>query len=230
MKIKAFTFVEILISITIIWIITSYGLYSFMNFYDNKRLNDKISYLSDIINENDKLVKNKAVYDYSINIKLDSKNIVVYKNIFDEKNYQTIDIIWNSWTINFIKEVVSDSIFLKKYKNWKLSYLTWTSQENLETDLIWNNNYKFTSYLSWSNISFLNDIEVVYLDKSEDFKDSGVYIEKIEDSGLNIINDLYIKNINNNISFFDSTTELNTNEVRIYINNWRNSNYLTIKK
>lgn len=230
MKIKAFTFVEILISITIIWIITSYGLYSFMNFYDNKRLNGKISYLSDIINENNKLVKNKEIYDYSINIKQYSKNIVIYKNIFDEKNYQTIDIIWNSWTINFIKEEVSDSIFLKKYKNWKLSYLTWTNQENIDTDLIWNNNYKFTSYLSWSNISFLNDIDIVHLDKNEEIKDSGVFIEKIEDAESNIINDLYIKNINNNISFFDSTTELNTYQVRIYINNWRNSNYLTIKK
>lgn len=230
MKIKAFTFVEILISITIIWITTSYWLYSFFNFYDSQELNNKIWYLDEYIKDKNKEVKNKKIYDYSIELRSWNNYLIYYSDIFEIDNYQKIEVNNSSGTINLTKQNPSDEINTKIFKNSKLFYNSGTNSHKIDLDIQKFNDYKIISYLSWSIYSYLNDIELVYLDKNSQIKDSEVFIEKITYSWWLNLDNIEIKNINNYISFYSSWSELNTENINIHLNNWKNSNYITIKK
>ncbi|MDF1682426.1 MAG: prepilin-type N-terminal cleavage/methylation domain-containing protein [Patescibacteria group bacterium] len=90
MKIKAFTFIEILISISIVSIIGTYSLYSFFNFYESQNINNKIVEINSIFQEKDRDIKNKKIYDYEIDINKNDKSIIIYTDIYDNNENQKL--------------------------------------------------------------------------------------------------------------------------------------------
>ncbi|MDR1988487.1 MAG: prepilin-type N-terminal cleavage/methylation domain-containing protein [Candidatus Peribacteria bacterium] len=77
-KKKAFTFAELIVSITIIALISVASVSGFFSFLENREVNSKLNNFTEKIKELDKKVQNMEIFKYEISFNPDS--FVVYEN------------------------------------------------------------------------------------------------------------------------------------------------------
>ncbi|PZM86739.1 hypothetical protein DLH72_00175 [Candidatus Gracilibacteria bacterium] len=208
MQNKGFTFIELLIVITIIGIVGIFSVGSFVNFYKNKEFTSKINNLEIFLKKEDLKVKNKEVFDYEIKFEKSRSFFVVYEDIFEEKglklnfkNNSQISLKANNELENILdnKKIITDIYkngrFIKQIKleknNLKIDYKE-NTEDKREKLIEENKNYEFKFYLE--NKEKLNNLIINKFDLEEN-----LLLKDISDSKekINSFNNLKIINIFN---------------------------------
>jgi type II secretory pathway pseudopilin PulG len=199
-KIKAFTFIELLIVSAILIIVSTSTVFYFFWFLDQSKLNTWIDYIQDELKILDNKVKNKQISDYKIFFKKNSLFFYVYENNLNLKNnllfswtidYYTwsgevfISPLW--WLNDALKlEIYANSKFFEDFilpANTKLTY--WFSKFL---------NYKIKWAFSWQ---ILNDVEIKYFAESnlDHKKQDYLKLIKIDTQNSNNLDNIQIENI-----------------------------------
>ena len=159
---KAFTFIELIIVISIMILITTSSVFYFLDFVKNKEVGQKIQILEDNLTKLDKDVSNYKIFDYEVIFDINTHSwwYISYINNFDINNSQYIDsfnsLTW-SWVIKFLWSWTGS---IKIYKKDKFIYKTWiTSSDTINYDFNQEISYKIKSTLTWET---LNDIWINY--------------------------------------------------------------------
>jgi prepilin-type N-terminal cleavage/methylation domain-containing protein len=221
---KAFTLIELIVVISIITITSASWVFYFLDYVKNQEITQKIKLIENNINQIDKDIKKYEIFDYEMFFNTSNLSLwyITYLNNFDIPYKQTLilDTITWSWNISIPWEV-SLTWTLKLYKKQKLFLNKQiTYNESMDFDFNTDSYYKIKSTLSWET---LNDININYFweDNINPEKNNNIYLTKIEDEYKNIINELIVKNIWWNKTFFSWALELNDNEIYLYFeNNW----------
>lgn len=112
---KWFTFIELLIVITIIWIISFFSFGSFFDFLKNKEFAIKINNLENIIKEEDLKINKKEIFDYEIIFDKNNDYFKIFENNYSIWEKIIIESIWNDIIKFKIKENNLNNISIKKY-------------------------------------------------------------------------------------------------------------------
>lgn len=198
-KIKWFTFIEIIISLSIIILLSGTSIYYFDSFSKKQKLEFDIEKLEDDIKYLDSKVKNREILDYELDIKKDSYFYAYSYNKKINTYYQDLDIIWAfSWEIK-TNDLLGWKVWaVKIYKNNKISeeiYLD--SKETYPIDIWENKEISIYSYISWS---YINPIEIKNLSLNDLLEENLTNIYEIntkEDKSWTDLDNIIIKNINN---------------------------------
>lgn len=215
-NIKGFTFIELIVSITIITLIWTSGMFYFHDFIWKQELSIHIKSFKNTLSELDYKVKNQDIFDYTIDL---NKNTYWYtisqneigSNYLQETNFDTLN---NSWTVNIIQNT-SDIWEIKVYQ-WmkKIEQITrnWSDVVSLEL----NKNTFIKSSLSGSKLNlisfnyFLNDSKI-----------KTFTVLDILDSNMNSYNSLKIKNISWKKTYFHNSSQINNLPIIIlFEQNW----------
>lgn len=171
--IKWFTFIELVIVISIITLIWFSWVFYFNDFVKKTELENKLNTLKDDLLSLDKNIENYKISDYELNFNTSTWTLwyTTYINNFDLNNNQYINfnsntwswIIWTNWWLN-------DSWKIKLYKKHKL-FVNETNSWNYIMNFNFNTEpyYKIYGSFSWET---LNDINVSY------FNEENLYPEK----------------------------------------------------
>lgn len=198
---RAFTYIELIVVISIITLLSSTWVFYFNDFVKNQEIEQKVSTIEEDINSLDKSIKNNQIFDYELqfNTSTWSKWYISYINNFDIPYNQNVtfnSITW-SWTIwtNWNSSLTWN---LKLYKNHKL-YISELIQSNNIYNFDFNDepNYKIIWTLSWE---VLNEININYFaeDNLTPEKNNLLVLQEIntkEDKSWTWISSLIVKNI-----------------------------------
>jgi len=217
----AFTYIELIVVISIITILSSSWVYYFLDLAKNQELNQKINTINDNINDLEKKIINYSIFDYEIRFSTANWWLwyINYINNFDNTYNQNINLnlinwswtLWTNWNS-------SQEWNLIIYKNIKL-YVNVIRQSDSLYNYYFNEKqfYKIIWTLSWET---LNEIDIRY------FAEDNVYPEKNNSLSLKTINtkedkswtgiiNLSIINIWGNKSLLWDW--VNTNEVYLFL-------------
>lgn len=201
MKRKGFTYIELLVVITIITFLSASWTYYFNDFIKNKELEQKIITIENDFQELENKIKDYSIYDYEIILNTSSWWLwyISYVNNFDLPYNQYINFNSNTWSWSLWTNWNSSQQWnLKIYKNIKL-YISTIIQSDTFYNYDFNDDqfYKIIWTLSWET---LNEINIKYFTENN-FKQEDNNIFKLTEintksdkSGTNITN-LSIKNI-----------------------------------
>ncbi|MCD5385211.1 hypothetical protein LRZ95_00925 [Candidatus Gracilibacteria bacterium] len=159
---KAFTFIELIIVISIMILITTSSVFYFLDFVKNKEVGQKIQILEDNLTKLDKDVSNYKIFDYEVifDINTHSGGYISYINNFDINNSQYIDSFNSLTGSGVIKFLGSGTGSIKIYKKDKFIYKTGiTSSDTINYDFNQEISYKIKSTLTGE---ILNDIGINY--------------------------------------------------------------------
>ncbi len=173
MKKKAFTLIELLIVITIIVLVTSWGVMYFFKQIASMKLASEIESIVDIIDNLNSEVKSKKILDYSLTIER-------------SKNQRGITYTTNTLGLNYIQKIDFDSIsgswILSTTQNPTWSYVfkiySWVKFETEQiidaTDTITKSFLNNQEYkISWSlSGSVLNNLYIKYYSADNIIKDN----------------------------------------------------------
>lgn len=195
-KIVAFTLIEILVSITIISIVSITTLNWFLNFLEENTIKLKTSNIINNIENLDKKIQNKEIFDYEIVFDKNFTNswYIIYENIAWEETRQEVVDIDNSNDIKiWIKWSSGNNWYANVYKEHKISIAKNVINTEYSFDL--ENWYDYNIYwtLSWTTNKILNNIRVKQIDKEE----NEIIISKITKTlSWSNINNISLQNIN----------------------------------
>lgn len=182
-----FTFIEIIVVVVILSIISWVSISSFYRSFEKQSLINEINLFSNLIRDYDKDLWN-WITDYSFYISTWSFYYYTLNNLYKPVT-QSITFSSNTWTIktnDIIKNDLNLTIYFndKKLDTLSLSS-TWTYVYN-----VWNKwKYEFSSYISGT---LLNTIYVDYFTKT-DIKKT-IELTEIKDQSWNIYTWVIIKN------------------------------------
>lgn len=214
---SGFTFVEIIVVVSIIAIISVNSVFYFHDFIWKQELSYDISQLETIINNLDTDVKNQKSFDYNLNFKKNSywysiSQNSIWNNVKQEVTFDTI--LWTS-LINLNPS--SSEIWEIKIYEWykKIEQLTknWSENINIQVDdtihILWT--------LSWST---LNKLSLSYFDVNKEAETKSTFVLDIRDFSNISYNSLKIQNISGNKEYFFENSKLIA-PVKIYFEkNW----------
>lgn len=200
-----FTFIEIIVSITIISLISISSTFYYFDFIWKQEL---IIYMNDF-NKTYKTLNNKVkkqeIFDYTLSINKNSNWYIVSENkigldIIQIANFDTAN---NSWTIQLSPPL--DDIWEIKFYDWqkKIKQITQSWLNEITFQIV--NNSTIISSLSWS---ILNNINFYYLNNTNN-SDNNISILDIIDNQWESHNFLNINNLNWNIIFNNNIKTIN---------------------
>jgi type II secretory pathway pseudopilin PulG len=228
-KIKAFTFIELLVVSAILIIISTSSVFYFFWFLDQTKLNTWVDYVKNELKILDNQVRNKNISDYKIFLKKDSLFFYTYENNIDLKNNLLFAWIidYDTWTWDILLSPLwwsTEALKLEIYANNKF----------LEDFIIPANsslNYGFSKFLNykikWSySWQVLNDIAVKYFAESnlDHKKQDYLRLIKIDSEknndidSINIENIFWRKNISDWSNYLILTFDVNGKQKKLKIN------------
>lgn len=171
---NAFSFVELIIVISILSIITIFWVSSFSSQIDSLKLKSTLSKISGDIKDLDNKVNSKQIFDYEIEFIKEKKYFLVNENIFDLNNKLILsNYDEDTWIVELKIHTWSNSNsgtitifswykFVKvETKNWNDTF-TWAILKNIDA--------KFTWEYSWSILNnlylqyFWNELKLIKID------------------------------------------------------------------
>jgi len=231
-KIKAFTFIELLVVSAILIIISTSSVFYFFGFLDQTKLNTWIDYIKDELKLLDNKIKNKDLLNYEIFFKRNSLFLISYENTLDLDH-----LFLFSWSVDYYTW------------SWKL-FLNplWTNTEAVKIDIYANNKFledfinpaskkmdyafsKFKNYRVSSSYSgkILNDIEIKYFAESNTNKTKKDYLKlvKIATDKNSNLDSIYLKNTLWKKSFSDN---VNSSKLTLTFDvNWKEKKLEIVK-
>lgn len=197
----AFTYIELLVVITIITLLSSSWVFYFLDFLKNQELSQKVNTIDDNFKDLDKRIKNYSIFDYEMQFSVWTWSLwyVYYINNFDIPYRQFVDFDSSTWSGTLWTNWNSSQQWkFKMYKKIKL-YLNTVIQSDLNFDFSFNDEpyYKIIWTLSWET---LNEININYFTEDNLYPINNNLLilsninTKQDKSGINISN-LSIKNI-----------------------------------
>ncbi|MDP2090387.1 MAG: hypothetical protein Q8K30_02210 [Candidatus Gracilibacteria bacterium] len=229
----AFTYIELIVVITIITLLSSTGVFYFNDFVKNQELTLKVNTIEDNLKDLDKKIKNNEIFDYEIqlNTSTGSKGYVTYVNNFDIPYNQKID--FNSVNGSGTLSTNGNSSLtgsLKLYKKHKL-YTSAVRQGNTNQDfsLLDEPFYKIVGTLTGE---VLNDIYINYFDEDNIFLEKNnllilIAINSESDKTGTGINSIVIKNIGGTKTILGDGN--NYNELYLFFENNGKEKFIRIK-
>lgn len=167
-----FSFVEIIISISLFIIIWIYAINSFGRNFDRQSLNNELNLLNVLINDLDNDIW-QNITDYELIFK---KNLNNYQN--SENNlYSNPKINYNSWTIS-TNDTINQNLNLKIYFDEKIILdeiinSTWSLDYNFgdfwKYIIVWNIDDKKLNKISINNFSNFDAKKIIFLTEINDF-------------------------------------------------------------
>lgn len=216
---KAFTFVEIIVSITIISLISVSWIFYFNDFIGKQEIWIHIQSFKSTINNLDYKIKKQDIFDYNIFINKNSYWYTISENNIWTDYVQNIefDTLNNSGSIS-INPADGEIWELKIYSNNKKSEQVtrnWTDTININID----KETRIQSSLSWST---LNTLTLKYYNEQDWNQSKELYILDILDSTwTNSYDSLHIRNINGKKSYYDNLLQINNLPIIIlFEQNW----------
>ncbi len=231
---KAFTYIELIVVITIITLLSSTWVFYFNDFVKNQELTLKVNTIEEEFKDLDKKIKNNEIFDYETQLSTStwSKWYVYYINNFDILYNQKIDFDSINWSgtlsTNWNNSLTWSLKLYKKHKLYTSAVRQWDT--NQDFSLIDEPFYKIVWTLSWE---VLNDIYVNYFDEDNIFpeKNNLLILQSINtktDKTWTGINNIVIKNIWWTKSIIWDWN--NYNELYLFFeNNWKEK-FIRIKK
>ncbi len=207
---KAFSFVELIVVVAILAIITASSTMYFWNTIDKLNINNAISNIEFQIQALDNKVSSREIFDYEINFFKDKNYYVIYENIFDNNYKLKLDSfnesnkIWNFKIISWYNSNTWAIKFYKWYKFIKQDQKTWDQIFTWSFSEI--TNYKLTWSYSWT---ILNKIYFNYFNNN-------LILKQINTNNSSNLGSVKIQNIlwkkifNNDVS---------TNKIDLYFEN-----------
>jgi len=202
-KIKAFTFIELLVVSAILVLIAGSSVFYFFRFLDSSRLNNWVNDFKDYLESLDKKVRDKDILDYKLFLKKNSLYSYAYFNTLNLDN-----LLIFTWAINY------------ETWSWKLElYPNWTSTWAFKIEVYANNKFLKDYFISWDS-SFDYSFS-----KFKNYKVSWTYSWQI----LNFVNIRYFSKLNldhkkqNYLRLIKIDTDKSSDLDQIFIQNilWR---------
>ena len=158
-KIKAFTFIELMIVISILAILSVAWIMSFGDKIDSLKANSILSEISWNIWDLDNKVSNKQIFDYEIIFEKDKNYYQINENIFDTDYQLKLDSIDNNiLNLKINNWLNSWSGTIKIYQWYKFEKQDTKNWDKTFTgSFLENKNYRVTWTYSWS---ILNNLEI----------------------------------------------------------------------
>lgn len=158
-KIKAFTFIELMIVISILTILSVAWIMSFWDKIDGLKANSILSEISWNIWDLDNKVANKQIFDYKIIFEKDKNYYQINENIFDTDYQLKLDSIDNNiLNLKINNWLNSWSGTIKIYQWYKFEKQDTKNWDKTFTgSFLENKNYRVTWTYSWS---ILNNLEI----------------------------------------------------------------------
>lgn len=199
---KAFTFIELVVVITIIILISSSWVIYFFRQVSSLKLASEIEKLLNIVDKLDSEVDSRKILDYSINIGTSSNKLGFFyttNNLWLDYR-QELNMNFDTWTW-----ILSTN--LSTWNNYTFKIYSWIkfqwkniidSSDTYEYNFLENINYKIIWTLSWS---VLNNIYINYYSSDNLIQDNENKLELINinsksDKTWISYNSLEIKNLN----------------------------------
>ncbi len=159
----AFTYIELLVVVTIIALLTSSWVFYFSDFVKNQEIEQKLVSFRNDISDYDKKVKNYQIFDYEIDFNTSTWALwyVSYVNNFDLPYNQYVNFNSNNWSWSLWTNWASSLDWkIKLYKEHKL-YIDEVHSWSYLLNFDFNEKpyYKIIWTMSWE---VLNDIWVYY--------------------------------------------------------------------
>jgi prepilin-type N-terminal cleavage/methylation domain-containing protein len=217
LKNKAFTFVEIIVTITIIALISSSWVFYFHDFIWKQEISIHINNFQNKISELNNDVKKHNTFDYIINFDKNSHWYTISENNIWTDYLQDVqfDTISNNWSVSVLP--ATNDIWEIKIYSWnkKIDEITrnWTDVINIDI----NKDTKINWVLSWST---LNNISFNFFNNIDYSKTKNIYILDILDNTMTSYNSLTIENINWNIRYLHNSNELTKPIIILFEKNW----------
>lgn len=233
--IKAFTYIELLVVVTIITLLSSAWVFYFLDFVQDQEINNKLFIIEDNLDSLDRQIKKHEIFDYQAIFNTSntwSKLYITYINIFDSKK-QMINFLNSTWSWNILANL-EWTWTIKIYKENKL-FINETINRNNDWKYSFNDNqyYKIEWTASWK---ILNDIYINYysLDNTKPGNNNLLELIKIsskEDKSWNSYSNIKIENIGWIKKFYEWNTEiLWIDKIFLFFeNNWKEQ-YINIEK
>ncbi len=198
---KAFTYIELIVVIIIITLLSSSWIFYFLDFIKWQEIKQQVNVIKEQFSNLEKKVKNFVIFDYEIQLSTNTWTLwyINYINNFDISYKQYID--FNSVTWSGILSITwsgTDNWSIKIYKKNKL-YINELIQWDKKINFDFNDEikYKIIWTLSWET---LNEIDINYFSEDNLYpkKNNLLILSEIntkEDKSWSWSSDLLIKNI-----------------------------------
>lgn len=226
---KAFTFIELLVVITIIVLISSTGVIYFFKQVSSLNVSSEIDKVIDIVDNLDSEIENKKILDYNIYIKNNDFWLTWSINNLWINNSQNLNMNFDTWT--WI--ITSNSwTYLKIYWWIKLYKTVQVDSSNNYSYNFWNNvDSKIESSYSWSilNEVFINYYSPDNIKKNNEDRLELTNINTKSDKSWTSYNSLEIKNINwKKIIIPNWWSDIN--KIYLFFERWWVEKFIEIKK
>jgi len=214
-KKQAFTFIELVVSITIIAIISFSGVFYFNDFIWRQEISIYVNNFEQNIKELNNNVKKQEIFDYTLELHKNSAWFTISKNNIWWNHLQNYIFDTQNKTWNITIQPSTSEIWEIKIYDWikKINQLTKNWLESLELNI--NNNTTILSSLSWSQ---LNTVIFQYLN-NQNINES-VTILDILDNSMTSYDSLIIENISWKIKYIYNWSELSTPIIILFDKNW----------
>lgn len=154
MSSKWFTLIELMVVVSIIWVISVVGVFSFLGTAKQQSLRQELFFLEKIIAENDQNI-GKSLTDYRVDFFVDSPYYVLSSNESYKEEIQKITFDAFTWTLSTTSG--EEGLYMVKiYRNWKfLTQELLNSTGSYQIDFSQWGNYKIFWYLNQKPINIL---------------------------------------------------------------------------
>ncbi|MCP4522734.1 MAG: prepilin-type N-terminal cleavage/methylation domain-containing protein [Candidatus Gracilibacteria bacterium] len=224
---KAFTFIEILVVITIISIISINSSLYFFDFIGKKELSYDISKFEDEIQQLDYQVKNQEIFDYKISLSNESLGYKIDKNNIGNGNTQQVIFNPENKYATIELEPKGDSPWeLKIYQEHKKILQTVLNGQDSYTIDIKKNSHIHSSFSG----NILNNTTLGYFESDNRNPEKLTQIINITDNNNTSTNSLTIENIAGKKQYYDtSNTFLLVSPITITFEKTGTENTLLLK-
>lgn len=179
MKIKAFTFAELIVVIAIISIVSVWWAITFFNFIEWREIKAELNKINSIVQNEDAKIDSKEVFDYLIVFSSDKSLYYIYENFFD-LDYKALFDIDNS-EIKLSKSLEENQEWYSYvFENWKVISKKEDNKENYIIDIKSNAEYRIKNEIIIDNKKLtINDINIYSIQKADkDFKVNNISISE----------------------------------------------------
>lgn len=202
---KAFTFVEIIVCISIISLIWASWTFYFHDFIWKKELSIFIDDFNNQYNNLNQEVRTQTIFDYKLEIDKNAYWYIISKNNIWLETIQVADFDTQNNSVDI-------SLYPQDNSDWELIIYEWwkktqekTSNWNISVEFNTEQDSSIRSTFSWST---LNTLDIVYLNNTEPLAQE-VYLLDILDNNSYSHDSLIIKNISWKKSFYSDVNEAN---------------------
>ncbi len=233
----AFTLIELLVVITIITLITSWGVVYFFKQVSSLKLSSESTKIIDIIEDLDSQVLSREILDYSLNIDFNNNkrwlSYTINELWLDHRQVLDFNSQTLSWSLNTTYSSTGSSYAFKIFEGSKFQQeqvIDWA--DSVSITLSDNQEYKITATLSWS---ILNSIFVNYYSKDNIWVNTETYIELISIKNIDwtiIYDSVEIRNFNGKKSITWNISWTSTELEKVFLHFERDwiQQFIEIKK